>query len=169
MGSAQPRSELKKCDHRKCSCCANAGEMLTRLLKWARYACAPTYERNALSSIPTMLCMRWPRWYIDAKWLNAIAYNLFVSPLLRKSFSLFLFFHYAWCSRQIWYEMHDTQAMTRQQQRITGGHLAIGLGALQYVHFASWFYLDIYCIMGCYYTLYHNTYAFSLSFYKVYM
>ena len=23
-----------------------------------------------------------------------------------------------------WYAMHDTQAMTRQQQRITGGHLA---------------------------------------------
>ena len=23
--------------------------------------------------------------------------------------------------------------------------------------------------MGCYYTLYHNTYAFSLLFYKVYM
>jgi hypothetical protein len=38
-----------------------------------------------------------------------------------------------------------------------------------YVHFASCFYIDIYCIMGCYYTLYHNTYAFSLLFYKVYM
>ena len=25
-----------------------------------------------------------------------------------------------------------------------------------------------YCIMGCYYTLCHNTYAFSLLFYKVY-
>ena len=24
-------------------------------------------------------------------------------------------------------------------------------------------------IMGCYYTLYHNTYAYSLLFYKVYM
>ena len=31
------------------------------------------------------------------------------------------------------------------------------------------FYVDIYCIMGCYYTLYHNTYAYSLLFYKVYM
>ena len=38
-----------------------------------------------------------------------------------------------------------------------------------YVHFASCFYINIYCIMGCYYTLYHNTYAFSLLFYKVYM
>ena len=38
-----------------------------------------------------------------------------------------------------------------------------------YVHFASCFYLDIYCIMGCYYTLCHNTYAYSLLFYKVYM
>ena len=38
-----------------------------------------------------------------------------------------------------------------------------------FVHFASCFYIDIYCIMGCYYTLYHNTYAFSLLFYKVYM
>ena len=38
-----------------------------------------------------------------------------------------------------------------------------------YVHFASCFYIDIYCIMGCYYTLCHNTYAYSLLFYKVYM
>ena len=38
-----------------------------------------------------------------------------------------------------------------------------------YVHFASCFYIDIYCIMGCYYTLCHNTYAFSLLFYMVYM
>ena len=38
-----------------------------------------------------------------------------------------------------------------------------------YVHFASCFYVDIYCIMGCYYTLYYNTYAFSPLFYKVYM
>ena len=38
-----------------------------------------------------------------------------------------------------------------------------------YVHFASWFYIDIYCIMGCYYTLYHNTYAYSLLIYKVYI
>ena len=38
-----------------------------------------------------------------------------------------------------------------------------------YVHFASCFYINIYCIMGCYYTLYHNTYAFSLLLYKVYM
>jgi hypothetical protein len=37
-----------------------------------------------------------------------------------------------------------------------------------YVHFASCFYVDIYCIMGCYYTLWYNTYAFSLLFYKVY-
>ena len=26
-----------------------------------------------------------------------------------------------------------------------------------------------YCIMGCYYTLCHNTYAYSLLFYKVYI
>ena len=38
-----------------------------------------------------------------------------------------------------------------------------------YVHFASCFYSDIYCIMGYYYTLCHNTYAYSLLFYKVYM
>ena len=37
-----------------------------------------------------------------------------------------------------------------------------------YVHFASCFYIDIYCIMGCYYTLCHNTYAYSSLFYKVY-
>ena len=37
-----------------------------------------------------------------------------------------------------------------------------------YVHFASCFYIDIYCITGCYYTSYYNTYAFSLLFYKVY-
>ena len=30
-------------------------------------------------------------------------------------------------------------------------------------------YIDIYCIMGCYYMLCHNTYAYSLLFYKVYM
>ena len=29
-------------------------------------------------------------------------------------------------------------------------------------------YIDIYCIMGCYYTLCHNTYGYSLLFYKVY-
>ena len=89
MGSAQPRGELKMCDHGKCSCCANARETLARLLKWARYACAPTYKRNVSSSIPTMLCMWWPRWCIDAKCLNAIAYKLFVSPLLLKSFACF--------------------------------------------------------------------------------
>ena len=38
-----------------------------------------------------------------------------------------------------------------------------------YVHFASCFYTDIYCIIGCYYALCHNTYAYSLLFYKVYM
>ena len=38
-----------------------------------------------------------------------------------------------------------------------------------YVHFASCFYINIHCIMGCYYTLCHNTYAYSLLFYKVYM
>lgn len=38
-----------------------------------------------------------------------------------------------------------------------------------YVHFASCFYINIYCIMGCYYTICHNTYAYSLLFYKVYM
>ena len=38
-----------------------------------------------------------------------------------------------------------------------------------YVHFASCFYIDIYCIMGCYFTLCHNTYAYPLLFYKVYM
>ena len=49
------RSELKMCNHGKCSCCANARETLARFLKWARYACAPTYERNVPSSIPTTL------------------------------------------------------------------------------------------------------------------
>ena len=38
-----------------------------------------------------------------------------------------------------------------------------------YVHFASCFYINIYCIMGCYYTLCHITYVYSLLFYKVYM
>ena len=38
-----------------------------------------------------------------------------------------------------------------------------------YVHFAWCFYINIYCIMGCYYMLCHNTYAYSLLFYKVYM
>ena len=37
-----------------------------------------------------------------------------------------------------------------------------------YVHFASCFYNNIYCIMGCYYTLCHNTYGYSLLFYKAY-
>ena len=37
------------------------------------------------------------------------------------------------------------------------------------VHFASCFYIKIYCIMGCYFTLCHNTYGYSLLFYKVYM
>ena len=41
--------------------------------------------------------------------------------------------------------------------------------ALQCVHFESCFYIDIYCIMGCYYTLCHNTYAYSLLFYMVYI
>ena len=35
--------------------------------------------------------------------------------------------------------------------------------------FASCFYIDIYYIMGCYYTLCHNIDAYSLLFYKVYM
>ena len=38
-----------------------------------------------------------------------------------------------------------------------------------YVHFASCFHINIYCIMGCYYTFCHNTFAYSLLFYKVYM
>ena len=38
-----------------------------------------------------------------------------------------------------------------------------------YVHFASWFYIDIYRIMDCYFTLCHNTYGYSLLFYKVYI
>ena len=42
-------------------------------------------------------------------------------------------------------------------------------GGCWYVHFASCFYIDIYGIMGCHYTLCHNTYAYSLLFYKVYM
>ena len=37
-----------------------------------------------------------------------------------------------------------------------------------YFHFASCFYINIYCIMGYYYTLYINTYGYSLLFYKVY-
>ena len=36
------------------------------------------------------------------------------------------------------------------------------------VHFASCFYINIYCIMGCYYTIYLITYGYSLLFYKVY-
>ena len=35
--------------------------------------------------------------------------------------------------------------------------------------FCIMLYIDVYCIMGCYYTLCHNTYAYSLLFYKVYM
>ena len=42
-------------------------------------------------------------------------------------------------------------------------------GGEWYVHFASCFYINIYCIMGYYYTLCHNTYAYSLLFYKVYI
>ena len=38
-----------------------------------------------------------------------------------------------------------------------------------YVHFASCFYIDIYCIMDCYFTLCHNTYGYSLLSYKVYI
>ena len=41
--------------------------------------------------------------------------------------------------------------------------------ATWYIHFASCFYINIYCIMGCYYTLCHNTYGYSLLFYKVYI
>ena len=37
-----------------------------------------------------------------------------------------------------------------------------------YILFASCFYIDIYCIMGCYYLFWYNTYAFSLLSYKVY-
>ena len=37
-----------------------------------------------------------------------------------------------------------------------------------YVHFASCFYIDIYRILDCYFTLCHNTYGYSLLFYKVY-
>ena len=44
------------------------------------------------------------------------------------------------------------------------GILFISTVDLWYVHFASCFYIDIYCIMGCYYTLYHNTYVYSLLF-----
>ena len=43
------------------------------------------------------------------------------------------------------------------------------LSVYRYVHFALCFYINIYYIMVCYYTLCHNTYAFSLLFYKVYM
>ena len=47
--------------------------------------------------------------------------------------------------------------------------IAVGTLPLhRYVHFASCFYINIYCIMGCYYTLYLNTYGYSLLFYKVY-
>ena len=35
--------------------------------------------------------------------------------------------------------------------------------------FCIMLYINIHCIMGCYYTLCHNTYAYSLLFYKVYM
>ena len=38
-----------------------------------------------------------------------------------------------------------------------------------YIHFASCFYINIYCIMGLYFTLCHNTYGYSLFFYKVYI
>ena len=43
------------------------------------------------------------------------------------------------------------------------------LGGVDSVHFASCFYIDIYCIMGYYYTLCYNTYAYSLLFYEVYI
>ena len=36
------------------------------------------------------------------------------------------------------------------------------------MHFASCFYINIYYIMGCHYTLYLNIYGYSLLFYKVY-
>ena len=38
-----------------------------------------------------------------------------------------------------------------------------------YIHFASCFYIDIYRIMDCSFTLCHNTYGYFLLFYKVYI
>ena len=55
-----------------------------------------------------------------------------------------------------------------KQQQIDSRKRKYGPGKW-YVHFASCFYINSYCIMGCYYALCHNTYAYSLLFYKVYM
>ena len=49
------------------------------------------------------------------------------------------------------------------------GHARSKLGGVDMSNSSSCFYIDIYCIMGCYYTLCHNTYGYSLLFYKVYM
>lgn len=35
--------------------------------------------------------------------------------------------------------------------------------------FCIMLYINIYCIMGCYFTLCHNTYGYSILFYKVYI
>ena len=37
------------------------------------------------------------------------------------------------------------------------------------MHFELCFYIDINCIMGYDYTICHNTYVYSLLFYKVYV
>ena len=52
--NVQPREMLLLCE-----CSRNTSS----ISQWARYACAPTYERTVPSSIPTMLYMRWPKWY----------------------------------------------------------------------------------------------------------
>ena len=63
-------------------------------------------------------------------------------------------------------ELVTRWCITERVKRLSGNEIKL---VMWYVHFASCFYIDIYCIMGCHYTLCHNTYAYSLLFYKVYM
>ena len=87
MGSAQPRNEHKMCCHGKSSCCTDARETLARLLKWARYACAPTYESKHAVFNPKYAMYGSSKCMYYANWLNAIsiAYKLFcVTPLCNK-------------------------------------------------------------------------------------
>ena len=104
MGSAQPRGELKMCNHGKCSCCANARETLARLLKWARSACAPTYEITVPSSIPNMLYMGWPRWY---NYANGSTLLLTSSLLLLFCLKAFLLLFFSMLDARAEYDMRQ--------------------------------------------------------------
>src|SRR3989337_2640253 len=87
-------------NHGECSCCTDTRETIARLLKWARYACAPTYASNRAVFNPKYAMYVCSKSIYYAKWLNAIsiAYKLFVSPLLLKSFcSLFFLDDLAQC------------------------------------------------------------------------